>query len=470
MVSSGLAFGGRRAPAWLAIVGLCLLWACAGSAYNAGDPASRDFVIFSILECLLRPRCIKGMGEISASRDGHNLRLFPDATFRSWGPNSNGRLGRNNETTVGNGIGPSVIVAGDVALGYEVDHVAAGHQFSCAIHSFTRLRCWGFNNNGQLGDNSTQATSKGGGTPDLQNIGDVPVGGEVRQVAPSALHNCALLADGSVRCWGNGSDGRLGYGDTNNVGSGGVAATIIAKGNVPVGGTVVQIATGSNHTCALLNTGGLRCWGLGTNGMLGYGDLSSVGTGTGPHPTIEGVGDVPVGGDVAQVSCGTDHTCALLRNGNIRCWGLGTNGRLGYGNPNTVGDAGTSIMVAGDVPLGGTAVYVSAGPTHTCALMSTGAVRCWGLGTLGRLGYNNTQNVGDGTGSAATPAAAGDVNVGGTGVALTTGAGHTCVILSTGGVRCWGDGAEGRLGHNNTSIIGDGAGLSIIQAGDVPLR
>jgi len=407
-------------------------------------------------------------GEISNSRDNHTLRLFPDGVIRSWGPNSNGRLGRNSQNNVGDGVGLSIMEAGNVNLGSAAFHVAAGHQFSCAILSGSRLRCWGFNADGQLGKNDTVNVSDGIG-PDIETITDVPVGVGVSQIAPSALHNCALLTDGQVRCWGSGATGRLGYGDTNNVGNG-VGVSIQAKGNVPVDSTrtVIQIATGSDHTCALLSDGQVRCWGPGTNGMLGYDSTSDVGSGAAPFNNISDAGDVPVGGRVIQLSLGTTHSCALLSTGAVRCWGSGAGGKLGHDSVANIGDGvGQTIATAGDIPLGGTAVQITAGPNHTCALLTTGAIRCWGMGTLGRLGYNNTANVGDGGTSIIQ---AGDVPVGGKAVLVSVGGGFTCAVLDTGVTRCWGDGSQGNLGHNNTTNIGDGIGPSIIDAGDVPIR
>jgi len=405
-------------------------------------------------------------GELSIGRDGHNLRLFSDGVLVSWGPNSNGRLGRNNETAVGDGIGPSIREAGPVNLGVSARHVAAGHQFACAVYN-KALRCWGFNDNGQLGDNSVISTAKGGGTTNIENISDVPVGEDVEAVAPADIFTCALLVNGRVRCWGDGMNRVLGYGDTDTVGDG-VGPSIISKGDVPVdpSRTVVQLSTGSQHACALLSDGNIRCWGYGTNGRLGYGNTIAVGD---SGVSIYATGDVPLGGRAVQISLGAAHTCALLDTGAVRCWGQGSSGQLGYGSVSDVGSGVTSIVDAGDVPVGGSVTQISAGVNHTCALLTTRKVRCWGNGTNGKLGYNSTQNVGTGAGLYPNIADAGDVPVGGD-VALVTASSHTCAVLTTGATRCWGDGSEGKLGHGNTNHIGDGLGLSIIQAGDVPIR
>jgi alpha-tubulin suppressor-like RCC1 family protein len=113
------------------------------------------------------------------------------------------------------------------------------------------------------------------------------------------------------------------------------------------------------------------------------------------------VGDVNVGGSAVQVAVGQYHTCAVLTSGSVRCWGLGNSGQLGYGNGNWIGDNELPSS-AGDVNVGGPVVQVAAGGLHTCALLSTGAVRCWGENSARQLGYYDGLDI-------ALPASAGDV-------------------------------------------------------------
>jgi alpha-tubulin suppressor-like RCC1 family protein len=122
--------------------------------------------------------------------------------------------------------------------------------------------------------------------------GDVDVGGPVIQIAAGDIHTCALLATGKVRCWGGNDDGLLGYGHTLDLGDDETPAEAAAGvgGDVDVGGPAVQLAAGGNHTCALLATGAVRCWGFGFRGQLGYGDQSTIGD----DETPASVGDVPI--------------------------------------------------------------------------------------------------------------------------------------------------------------------------------
>ncbi len=321
--------------------------------------------------------------------------------------------------------------------------VAAGHLHTCATLESGAVRCWGWNGSGQLGYGNTDSI---GDDETPSAAADVDVGGPVRQIAAGDLHTCALLTDGSVRCWGAGASGQLGYANTNTIGD---DETPASAGNVDVGRPVRQIAAGAAHTCALLTTGTVRCWGSGGNGRLGYANGSFIGD----DETPKSAGDVDIGGPVQQIAvAGGFHTCALLTDGNVRCWGDGAHGALGYGNTDTIGDDETPAS-AGNVDLGGTAQQIAAGGSQMCALLTDGKLRCWGFGANGQLGYANTNNVGDDE----TPASAGDVDVGGSVAKVAAGASgfHTCALLNDGAVRCWGDGASGKLGYGNTNSIGD---------------
>lgn len=157
-----------------------------------------------------------------------------------------------------------------------------------------------------------------------------------------------------------------------------------------VGGTVIQIVAGGNRTCALLTTGNIRCWGQGDSGALGYGNINDVGD----NETPASRGDIDVGWTTSQVAVGSFHTCALSSVGNVRCWGDAAFGQLGYANTNDVGDD-ESPAAKGDVNVGAPAMTIAAGHEFSCARHSTGAVRCWGNASVGQLGYGNTTNIGD---------------------------------------------------------------------------
>jgi cysteine-rich repeat protein len=334
----------------------------------------------------------------------------------------------------------------------EVVQVEAGFGHSCALLDSGAVRCWGNNEFGQLGYGNTNVI----GDDEFPFVaGDVNVGGRVTQISAGGEHTCALLETGNIRCWGNNNQGQLGYGNLTNIGDDDLP---FVAGDVNVGAPVAHVSAGFLHTCALLDSGEVRCWGSGGSGQLGYGNVNNIGDTEEPAS----IGVVNVGGVVTQISAGGSHTCALLETGNIRCWGFNLFGELGYGNTNNIGDNETPAS-AGDVELGGAAFQISTGGNHSCAVLDTGNIRCWGVAGAGKLGYGNTNDIGDDE----TPASAGDINVGGSVFQIAAGAVHTCALLEEGKVRCWGQGFEGSLGYGNTTDIGDNE-LPFV-AGDVNL-
>ncbi len=312
-----------------------------------------------------------------------------------------------------------------------VTQVATGFGYTCVLLDTGKVRCWGDNSLGQLGHGDTKQT---GHMEDRLPAysDDVDVGGTVIQVTTGQNHTCALLDTGKVRCWGSNGNRELGYGHTENIGDNEAPAS---AGNVNIAGKVNQIVAGTYHTCALLDTGKVRCWG-------------SI--------YAENDNDLDFGAAVTQIAIGTLHTCILLDTGKVRCWGGNLDGQLGYGNTQNY-----TYDSAGDIDVGGTVTQIAAGYDHTCALLDTGRVRCWGGNGSGQLGYGNTDDIGDNE----TPASAGDVNVGGMVMQIAAGVQNTCALLYTGNVRCWGNNGSGNLGYGNIDNIGDNEAPA--SAGDV---
>jgi alpha-tubulin suppressor-like RCC1 family protein len=195
-----------------------------------------------------------------------------------------------------------------------------------------------------------------------------------------------LLDNKKVRCWGSGAMGELGAGSTETIGDNEYPSL---QPVVNVGGDVLEISAGGHQTCAVLADHTVRCWGQGSDGRLGQGTVN-IGDNEVPAQTQV----VSVGGAVKHISTGAHHTCAVLANGTVRCWGRGTDGRLGYGNIITIGDNETPAS-AGNVLIGGAALEVRAGGLHTCTRLSNDTLRCWGGAHVGQLGYGNFMTIGD---------------------------------------------------------------------------
>jgi alpha-tubulin suppressor-like RCC1 family protein len=263
----------------------------------------------------------------------------------------------------------------------------------------------------------------------------------VTQLAAGAEHSCALFSDGSVACWGRGDSGALGYGDFSNIGDDELPSSV---GRFSIGAElglrVTQITAGNAHTCARLSDGSARCWGANDRGQLGRGDANYDPTpGALSAQPIVITSDGAVG--VRELVAGGAHTCALLDDGNVVCWGANLYGQLGYGNDDWIGDdeqpvsAGT-VSVASEP--GVSVAQLAAGAYHTCALLSNGSVKCWGVNDL-VLGRGSTPAIGDDEfPSSVSPVSLTD-RPGVTATQLTAGQYVTCALLSDGSVRCWGE-------------------------------
>ncbi|MFU8803595.1 MAG: protein kinase domain-containing protein [Bradymonadaceae bacterium] len=388
----------------------------------------------------------------------HTCVLLQGGDVRCWGANGDGQLGLASTEAFGHrtpaGTAPLVEVGGPV-----IQLAAAGGRrssYTCALLASRNIRCWGANRSGQLGYGHTNSV---GDKVHPREVGMVDVGGPVLQIAMGAsetfAHTCVLLHGGTVRCFGDNRHGQLGYGHTKSIGDAQVPASVDP---VDIGARVKELSAGQSHSCALLETGNVRCWGLNRQGQLGYGRTGNVGDKSSPAEA----GDVDIGGLVRQVSLGRSHTCALLETKKVRCWGWNGNGQLGYGHTEDVGTSGAPAK-AGDIDVGGLVESVSAGGLHTCALLVDGAVRCWGGNEFGQLGYGHTRPVGN----EYAPWSMGDVPLGGRAVAISAGEYHTCAILEDESLKCWGLNKAGQLGHGHTNAIGERS--TPVAAGDVPL-
>ena len=293
-----------------------------------------------------------------------------------------------------------------------ITKISAGAAHSCAQTSVGGIKCWGSNVSGQLGDGST--------TNRLTPVNVSGISSGIGAIASGWNHTCALAAGGAVKCWGNNSSGQLGDGTTTNRTSPVNVTGFSTSGAAAISG-------GQLHTCLLTNAGGVKCWGDNASGQLGNGTTTNA-----PTPTNV----VGLASGIKKISAGRGHTCALTTAGGVKCWGDNTSGQLGNGSTT---NASSPVDVTG---LSSGVLAISAGFDQTCAITSAGAVKCWGSNATGQLGNGTTTN-------ASSP-----VDVTGlTGGMISVSSGHdfSCALSSTGTVKCWGSNATGQLG-NGTNI------------------
>ena len=318
--------------------------------------------------------------------------LLSSGHIDCWGQNQDGQLGTGSETGSNT---PAVVKKIGTAV-----QVAAGEDHTCALLSNGSVECWG-----------SAVWSAIGKTSQVDADKAIPVkgAGKATQLAAGFAHTCALLPSTHVECWGRNNDGQVGNGTTSEE----------QETPVEVQGLTgaTQISAGGNHTCALLSSGHVDCWGENHYGQLGNGTTSEAQS---TPVEVQGLTGA------TQVSAGYFYTCALLSSGQVDCWGEGFVG----------GETDVPLEVQGL----GNVTYLGTGEFHACAVLSSGHVDCWGFNEFGQLG--------DGTvGKEVHP----PVEVQGVSDATqtTAGWGHTCALLSSDRIDCWGEDHYGQLGNGD---------------------
>jgi prepilin-type N-terminal cleavage/methylation domain-containing protein len=334
---------------------------------------------------------------------------------KCWGANYDGQLGDGTTTNSATPVDVSGLTAGVAQIS-----TAQEWQHACAVTTAGAVRCWGSNSHGQLGDGTRNQAStpvavlNGSGTAPLTGIAKVYVGGR---------RSCALTTSGAVLCWGENTVGALGDGTTTNRD---FPVSVIDDTSTALSG-VTALAVGSWHACALLSSGGLKCWGANDLGYLGDGTNNWRAT----------AGDVSgLTSGVAQVSASGSGGCAVTTTGAAKCWGRNDYGQLGDGTTETsfvpVAVSGMSSGVAS----------ISLSSYFGCAVTTTGGAKCWGANWDGQLG------TGDSTSSLVPVAVVGHTS----GVsAISVGSASTCLLTATKVVRCVGWNGSGQLGVAGTN-------------------
>jgi len=396
--------------------------------------------------------------------DNFTCMLFRSGNVRCWGDNTSGQLGQGNTTPIGKTDFPGDYPVLDFG-GASVTKLAVGGAHTCALLADGSVKCWGLGTFGRLGSGSTTTWGNGATeTPAAQTA--VSFGGRtVTMLAAGPSHNCAVLNDGALSCWGSNSYGQLGIGTTANTNAN-------APGQTDYGtGTIAQIVIGLSHTCIRTSTGEVRCWGRNNVGQLGRNDTTNIGETAGQMPTA--IVSVPLGTGVTatDIAAGSVHTCALRPNSTVMCWGYATSGQLGYGNTNTLGDA------AGELPTGPvsaaapgyTIAHVIAGGEHTCVTYANGqGVRCWGKNTYGDLGCGHVNFVGVNDVPISLGGCIANIGAVQPTTAYMSAGGHGCAIADDGSLHCWGHNDQGQLGYGHTNNLGD-EDNGELPAGEVPV-
>ncbi len=451
-----------------------------------------------------RPTPVSGLSSgVAAISAGHRHTCARTGSggVRCWGYNADGQLGDGSTT---NRLAPVDVVG----LSNGALSVVAGGNHSCAIAAAGAVRCWGSNLNGAVGDGTT--------TNRLVPVNVQGLGSGAAAISAGYSHSCARMSGGGVKCWGSGESGQLGDGraghrtapvdvvglsaSATQVAAGGASTcALLAGGGVmcwglndagalgngkdwaertPVDGPafagIEQLATFRDTTCVITEAGAVACWGENSAGVLG--------DGTREHSFVP-VTPAGLGSGMQAVAPGDSHVCVQTASDAARCWGSNASGQLGDGSmvdsltPLTVtslispvaalaaGGVATCALISKSVhcwgygggpmpqPVNGLesgVVQITAGVYHFCARTEAGGVRCWGENGLGQLGDDSFT-------TSFTPVDV--VGLGSGVVSIEAGWNHTCAVLASGAVRCWGDGQRGQLGDGSVGVAGAPVGV-----------
>lgn len=328
-----------------------------------------------------------------------------------------------------------------------VSAISTGGMHSCALLKNGDIMCWGSNEHGQLGDGTLSKHNTANLVPGLSNAIAVSAGGN---------HTCALLNEGSVKCWGQNTSWQLGDG-TNT--------SRLTPTDVNLNGKAIAISAGDEHTCALMSNKEVKCWGKNLYGRLGIDSFARIGKMPKTVKNLE---------DVVMISADGEHTCALINTGAVKCWGHGSATGDGLDkNAKTPIDvvnleknilsiatgSGTTCALdnSGDAKcwgffsleqdsitperikgLGDDMVAIGTGGSHICAITNQGEIKCLGENEYGQLGNGTTH---------ATYKATKVINLTGKAIEISTSLIYTCALVDNGNVLCWGNNSAGQLGN-----------------------
>lgn len=339
-----------------------------------------------------------------------------DGTVWCWGEDDFGELGRGTASNTPRTPGPVVGITDAV-------DVAVGQGHMCIVRATGAVVCFGQNPFGQLGDGTTGASLTG--TNVVDTVSGTAFADAVKIESSYFGAGCIRRTSGAVVCWGEqvAAVGLNGDGTTDARRAPGANATGITG--------ATALSKGDSHACVLLPSGGPLCWGADTKGQCATG---AIGT------TVKTPVTATSAANAVEIHAGYLRTCWRLSSGSVKCVGNNDKGFLGNGGKTTTG-------VATDVQNLSDAAQLTGNESHTCARRTNGKVSCWGINTSGQLGDGTTQER-----LTAVEVVGLTSNV----TQVAAGKAHTCVLLDTGAVMCWGLDNAGQFGTGTTSVTPSG--------------
>ncbi len=336
--------------------------------------------------------------------NGFTVALTVDGEVRVFGWDDYAGLGDEP----GNALVPTTVPG----LASGVIDIGTNYQTSCAAMSDGSVKCWGDNRFGAVGDGTTTDRSMPVAVTGLAGVKSVSVGADFA---------CAVTTAGAVKCWGRNEYRQLGAMTPDPSNTNSFQPSLVPLDVLGLGGTVKSVHAGFEHVCALMTTGTLKCWGKNVWGQLGNGLTDGLSL---PRTFGDAIPNVMNLTGVIDAAPSVQHTVAVLSTGAVKAWGKQEKGNLGNGEDSTFAPDVTTPGDVNGLSSGGSAV------SGTCAVVS-GSVWCW------------VDNLGDGTpNTSLVPALVPGIS---DAVQVSSGE-HTCAVLASGRIKCWGDNTNGGLG------------------------
>jgi alpha-tubulin suppressor-like RCC1 family protein len=319
--------------------------------------------------------------------------------------------------------------------------IVSGANHTCAKLINNKYLCFGYFGTGDYGQMGDTDLTKG-----TLNANFLDSLNSVEKVVASGNCSCILYTNGSVKCFGQNLNGSIGQASTSS--------KILINQSVPLnfGERVVDIFTERFHTCVKLISNNVRCWGANQFGQLGYGHTNNIGD----NELASSALNVNIGEPVEKMALGFGFTCALLKSGNVKCWGSQNN--HGVPNVGNLGDNEEPVNIP-YVKIGFKAVDIVATRTAVCVRSDQGLYRCWGLNTGGDLGNGSPETIGDNEDPEVNPVL--DAGRPIKEIIGSVAPSSFCAVLDDSSVKCWGEVNKIVQGINpGNNLVPDNFGLN----------
>ena len=392
----------------------------------------------------------------------HMCALTSTQQLKCWGNGLVGNLGYGDTNDRGSGANEMGNYLPFVNTNFNVISHSVGEQFSCSLSSTFTIKCWGASTLGEsgYGDSLTRgdgAEEMGDYLP-LVDVGSnvLPV-----QITSGWEHTLIKSDQGFIKGWGRTNNfGQLGYGDISNRGNNPFEmGNYLQYVNLGTNAEVQTIKGGQYSSCVLLSDLSMKCWGRNDVGQGGQG-YSETGIGDAAGEVGDYLPPIsfPTGVIPTTFGTGWDHVGLISTSGDLFIWGYNSNAQIGISSTDDIGDDPNEMseyLQPTDIGSALTVLEFGGGLSHSCAMLNDFSVKCWGWNVFGQSGYGDVLTRGDGAGEMGDSLPVVALGVGLTAQSIHIGRDFSCVVLNDNSFKCWGNNGNGRLGYGDLGDRGD---------------